>query len=92
MVPEINYYRFNPVDDRRDMQLDETNPTAWLKLEAATDQYIQNNSPAFKKVGERLLLNHSDEKLLDNLNSQQFSRPMGIIQEQIHGKSIKGRK
>ncbi|KAL9999758.1 putative phospholipase A(1) [Helianthus debilis subsp. tardiflorus] len=77
MVPEINYFRFNPVDDRCDMELDETDPTVWLKLEAATDEYIQNNSPAFKKVCERLLLNHSDEKLLDNLNSQQFLKANG---------------
>lgn len=72
MIPEIHYFRFNPVDERCDMELDETDPTVWLKLEAATDEYIKNNSPAFKKVCERLLLNHSDEKLPDNLNPQQF--------------------
>nr|XP_043620589.1 phospholipase A I [Erigeron canadensis] len=77
MVPEIHYFRFNPVDERCDMELDETDPTVWLKLEAATDEYIQNNSPAFKKVCERLLLNQSDEKLPDNLNSQQFLKAKG---------------
>ncbi|KAI3741056.1 hypothetical protein L1987_58723 [Smallanthus sonchifolius] len=77
MIPEIHYFRFNPVDERCDMELDETDPTVWLKLEAATDEYIQSNSPAFKKVCERLLLNHSDEKLLDSLNSQQFFKAKG---------------
>ncbi|XP_076923033.1 phospholipase A I-like [Bidens hawaiensis] len=77
MVPEIHYFRFNPVDDRCDMELDETDPTVWLKLEAATDEYIQNNSPAFKKACERLLLNHIDDKLPDNLNSQQFFKANG---------------
>ncbi|KAK9056382.1 hypothetical protein SSX86_027472 [Deinandra increscens subsp. villosa] len=77
MIPEINYFRFNPVDERCDMELDETDPTVWLKLEAATDEYILNNSPAFKKVCDRLLLNHSDEKLPDNLNSQQFFKAKG---------------
>lgn len=70
------------------MELDETDPTVWLKLESATDEYIQNNSPAFKKVCERLLLNQSDEKLPDNLNSQQFLNtkgPNGIIAKLIAG-------
>ncbi|KAJ0843583.1 putative phospholipase A(1) [Helianthus annuus] len=70
MIPEIHYFRFNPVDERCDMELDETDPTVWLKLEAATDEYINNNSPTFKKVCEKLLLSCSDEKPPDNLNSQ----------------------
>ncbi|KAM0054390.1 putative phospholipase A(1) [Helianthus debilis subsp. tardiflorus] len=70
MIPEIHYFRFNPVDERCDLELDETDPTVWLKLEAATDEYINNNSPTFKKVCEKLLLSCSDEKLPDNLNSQ----------------------
>ncbi|PWA96759.1 phospholipase,galactolipase [Artemisia annua] len=70
MIPEIHYFRFNPVDERCDMELDETDPTIWHKLESATDEYIQNNPQAFKKVCERLLLNHSDEKQPDNLNSK----------------------
>ncbi|KAF5763476.1 putative phospholipase A(1) [Helianthus annuus] len=69
MIPEIHYFRFNPVDERCDMELDETDPTVWLKLEAATDEYINNNSPTFKKVCEKLLLSCSDEKPPDNLNS-----------------------
>ncbi|KAI7755793.1 hypothetical protein M8C21_014917, partial [Ambrosia artemisiifolia] len=77
MIPEIHYFRFNPVDERCDMELDETDPTVWLKLEAATDEYIKNNSPAFKKVCEKLLLSCSDEKLPDNLNSQQFLKAKG---------------
>nr|XP_043611234.1 phospholipase A I-like [Erigeron canadensis] len=72
MIPEIQYYRFNPVDERCDMELDETDPTIWLKLEAATHDYIKNNSSAFKKVCENLLQNNSDEKLPDNLQSQQL--------------------
>ncbi|XP_071714159.1 phospholipase A I [Rutidosis leptorrhynchoides] len=73
MIPEIHYFRFNPVDERCDMELDETDPTVWHKLESATDEYIQSNSPAFKKVCERLLLNQSDEKGPDNLNNSQQS-------------------
>lgn len=43
------------------MELDETDPTVWLKLEAATEEYIQNNSPAFKNLCERLLQNQQDD-------------------------------
>ncbi|XP_024984549.1 phospholipase A I-like isoform X2 [Cynara cardunculus var. scolymus] len=71
MIPEIQYFRFNPVDERCDMELDETDPTIWLKLEAATNDYIQKNSMAFKNVSEKLLQNHNDDKLAVNLHSQQ---------------------
>ncbi|CAL5345811.1 unnamed protein product [Camellia sinensis] len=65
MLPEIHYFRFNPVDERCGMEMDETDPTVWLKLEAATEEYIQNNSSAFKSVCERLLQNQHDEKCLN---------------------------
>lgn len=67
MLPEIHYFRFNPVDERCDMELDETDPAVWLKLEAATEEYIQNNSQAFKNVCERL---QPDEKWSENLKPQ----------------------
>ncbi|KAL6992747.1 Phospholipase A I [Sarracenia purpurea var. burkii] len=73
MLPEIHYFRFNPVDERCDMELDETDPTIWLKLEAATEEYIQCNSHAFKSVCERLLQNQHDEKLSEYLKSQHVS-------------------
>ncbi|KAL7588776.1 hypothetical protein Lser_V15G36611 [Lactuca serriola] len=66
-----------PIQERCDMELDETDHTVWLKLEASTEEYIQNNSTAFKKVCERLLLNHSDEKVLDNLTSQPSLKSRG---------------
>ncbi|OWM83467.1 phospholipase A I isoform X2 [Punica granatum] len=56
MLPEIQYYRFNPVDERCGMELDETDPAVWLKLEAATEEYIQSNSEAFKSACERLIM------------------------------------
>ncbi|KAF7149753.1 hypothetical protein RHSIM_Rhsim02G0110400 [Rhododendron simsii] len=70
MLPEIHYFRFNPVDERCDMELDETDPTVWKKLEAATKDYIQNNSSAMKSVCERLLQNQHEEKLSEYLKSQ----------------------
>lgn len=75
MLPEIQYFRFNPVDERCDMELDETDPTVWLKLEAAVEDYIQNNSESFKNACERLLLPFAhDEKWTENLKSQHFAR------------------
>lgn len=77
MLPEIHYFRFNPVDERCDMELDETDPAVWLKLEAAVEEYIQSNNIAFKNACERLILPYQhDEKWSENFNSLHFSRVM----------------
>ncbi|KAI3870576.1 hypothetical protein MKX03_022769 [Papaver bracteatum] len=52
-----------PVDERCDMELDETDPAIWLKLESATQEYIEENSEAFKNVCDRLLLTDNLDKL-----------------------------
>lgn len=52
------------------MELDETDPAVWLKLEAATDDYIQNTSAAFKNICERLLERPHDEKFSDKKSHQ----------------------
>lgn len=71
MLPEIHYFRFNPVDERCDMELDETDPTNWLKLESAVEEYIQQNHQAFESACERLLLPFQhDEKWSENLKSK----------------------
>ncbi|KAK6149781.1 hypothetical protein DH2020_017306 [Rehmannia glutinosa] len=72
MLPDVHYFRFNPVDERCDMELDETDPAIWLKLEGAADEYIKNNSIAFKNLAERLLESSHDEKSSDSLKSQQI--------------------
>ncbi|KAK8675280.1 hypothetical protein V6N13_033349 [Hibiscus sabdariffa] len=71
MLPEINI----SVDERCDMELDETDPTVWMKLEACVKDYIENNSEALKIACERLLLPFAhDEKWTENLKSQYFAR------------------
>ncbi|KAK7359751.1 hypothetical protein VNO77_01716 [Canavalia gladiata] len=71
MLPEIQYFRFNPVDERCDMELDETDPTIWLKLESAVEEYIQKNHQVFENVCERLLLPFQhEEKWLGNPRSK----------------------
>ncbi|WCJ20245.1 Phospholipase A I [Euphorbia peplus] len=74
MLPEIQYFRFNPVDERCDMELDETDPANWQKLEGAVEEYIDTNSEAFKNVCERLLLPFHEDKLYENFKSQQFHK------------------
>ncbi|CAL1397776.1 unnamed protein product [Linum trigynum] len=75
MLPEIQYFRFNPVDERCDMELDETDPAVWLKLEASVEQYILESSEALKNVCERLVLPlQSDDKLSDTKTQQQRPR------------------
>ncbi|XP_078180654.1 phospholipase A I-like protein isoform X2 [Carex rostrata] len=61
MLPDIQYFRFNPVDERCGMELDETDPTNWQKLEAATEDYIQKNSRAFKNLCEILVPRYQNE-------------------------------
>ncbi|KAG6398197.1 hypothetical protein SASPL_139652 [Salvia splendens] len=70
MLPDVQYFRFNPVDERCDMELDETDPAIWLKLEGATEEYIKNNSMAFKNLAERLLESTLDDKFPDSVKSQ----------------------
>ncbi|KAK9092096.1 hypothetical protein Syun_027007 [Stephania yunnanensis] len=75
MLPEIQYFRFNPVDERFGMELDETDPAVWLKLEAATAEYFENNSAAFKNVCERLILPYqNEEKWSEKMRSQHFPK------------------
>ncbi|CAN6458076.1 unnamed protein product [Victoria cruziana] len=62
VIPDIHYFRFNPVDERCGMELDETDPAVWLKLEAATEEYIQKNIPSFKSLCDRLVPYRDEEK------------------------------
>ncbi|XP_054777187.1 phospholipase A I-like isoform X1 [Prosopis cineraria] len=71
MIPEIQYFRFNPVDERCDMELDETDPMVWKKLEVAVDEYILKNNQEFRNACERLLLPFQhEEKWSENLKSK----------------------
>ncbi|XP_051133924.1 phospholipase A I-like isoform X2 [Andrographis paniculata] len=63
MLPDIQYFRFNPVDERCDMELDETDPAVWLQLENATDEYIENNLTVFRTLTEKLLEGRDEETL-----------------------------
>ncbi|XP_062186520.1 phospholipase A I [Phragmites australis] len=75
MLPEMQYFRFNPVDERCGMELDETDPAIWLKLEAATEEYIQKNFLAFKNLCELLVPRYQEEeKSYDITKSLSFSR------------------
>ncbi|XP_022877963.1 phospholipase A I isoform X2 [Olea europaea var. sylvestris] len=78
MLPSVQYFRFNPVDERCDMELDETDPAVWLKLEDAADEYIKNNTAAFKTVCGRLLESLHDDKFMETVQSQQLLKAKGI--------------
>ena len=63
------------VDDRCGMELDETDPAVWLKLEAATEEYIQKNLQSFKNVCELLVPRYQqEEKSSGIIKSLSFSR------------------
>ncbi|OEL37259.1 Phospholipase A I [Dichanthelium oligosanthes] len=81
MLPEMQYFRFNPVDERCGMELDETDPAIWLKLEAATEEYIQKNFLAFKNLCELLVPRYQEEeKSSDIYKSLSFSRLTSLNQ------------
>lgn len=60
------------VDERCDMELDETDPTIWLRLEAATQDYIQSNSKSFKSLCDKLLENSHEDKLIESQKFQHY--------------------
>lgn len=69
------------VDERCGMELDETDPAIWLKLEAATDEYIQKNFLAFKDLCELLVPRYQEEeKSSDIYKSLSFSRLTSLNQ------------
>ncbi|KAG8099844.1 hypothetical protein GUJ93_ZPchr0013g35958 [Zizania palustris] len=75
MLPEMQYFRFNPVDERCGMELDETDPAVWHKLEAATEEYIQKNFQDFKNVCELLVPRYQEEEKSSEITkSMSFSR------------------
>lgn len=86
MLPDVKYFRFNPVDERCEMELDETDPSVWLKLESATDDYIKNNASSFKVLCERLFENSHDEKFSDILKSQQLLKGKNL--KDVSGPSL----
>ncbi|KAH9616106.1 hypothetical protein KSS87_023938 [Heliosperma pusillum] len=75
MLPDVHYFRFNPVDDRCDMNLDETDPIGWLRLETAAEEYIQQNFEAFKSVCEKLMLPFQQEERCSDGVKSHLSRP-----------------
>lgn len=50
------------------MELDETDPAVWPKLEAATQEYILNCAEEFKRACELLAPPLDEDKLLDKPN------------------------
>jgi hypothetical protein len=69
------------VDERCGMELDETDPTIWLKLEAATDEYIQKNFLSVKNLCELLVPRYQEEeKSSDIYKSLSFSRLTSLNQ------------
>ncbi|KAI3972379.1 hypothetical protein MKW92_046154 [Papaver armeniacum] len=91
LLPEIQYFRFEPVDERCDMELDETDPAIWLKLESATQEYIEENSEAFKNVCHRLLMNcpyghktNLAEMVMDEISPSLGRRRQVLLVEASH--------
>ncbi|KAG7672162.1 hypothetical protein KSW81_005044 [Nannochloris sp. 'desiccata'] len=59
LIPSLKYFRFNPVDPRCSMELDEIDPLKWALLDEATDEFIEENSAEFDAVAAALLKSDS---------------------------------
>jgi hypothetical protein len=69
------------MDERCCMDIDVTDPAIWLKLEAATDEYIQKNFLAFKNLCELLVPRYQEEEKLSAIyNSLSFLRLSSLNQ------------
>ena len=55
LVPNFKYFRFNPLDPRCSMDLDETDPERWVLFEEATDDFINENENEFDAAAVALL-------------------------------------
>ncbi|GMH38521.1 hypothetical protein BSKO_06405 [Bryopsis sp. KO-2023] len=55
MVPGMKYFRFCATDNRCDMALDNVDPEAWEKLEAATGDYLESVSDSLDEAAAILL-------------------------------------
>lgn len=64
LMPDIKYYRINPIDDRCGMELDETDPAIWKRLEAATADYLNLIRPTLDELSLHLMPEpHQQEKM-----------------------------
>eukprot|EP00252_Welwitschia_mirabilis_P012360 TRINITY_DN27388_c0_g1_i1.p1 TRINITY_DN27388_c0_g1~~TRINITY_DN27388_c0_g1_i1.p1 ORF type:complete len:499 (-),score=111.35 TRINITY_DN27388_c0_g1_i1:671-2098(-) len=70
------------------MELDETDPSEWIKLEAATAEYIQANNSEFLAACKRLLPPHHQEEVWpDNTNTYHFlskTKTLGSVHEESY--------
>ena len=76
LVPSLNYFRFDPVDDRCNMDLDEISSEKWEQLEAAADDYVEQKSNLFELAAKTLTGNLPEEK--KNKTQKLSQRPANV--------------
>lgn len=62
LIPETKYFRFNPVDSRCDIELDEIDKQALKKLREATDEYVKSENERFGELCQLLQPDALDEE------------------------------
>ena len=63
MIPETKYFRFNPVDSRCDIDLDEIDKQALKRLREATDEYVKSENERFGELCQLLQPDALDEEI-----------------------------
>lgn len=55
LLPEMKYFRLNPVDPRCEMDLDCVDPQKWIDLEAASDEYVSQVCDTYQEIVDALV-------------------------------------
>jgi hypothetical protein len=63
LIPETKYFRFNPVDSRCDIDLDEIDKQALKRLREATDEYVKSENERFGELCQLLQPDALDEEI-----------------------------
>jgi hypothetical protein len=50
ILPDLRYFRLNPVDIRCEMELDCVDPQKWKELELAADEYVEKSRETYAKI------------------------------------------
>ena len=87
LITSASYCRFNAVDLRCGMALDAIDPAQWALLEAATDEYIQQEDARLDEVSQ-LLLRGLDGPLSPGLQHIRCGAPSPIV-HRLQGVSLR---
>ena len=73
LVPGLKYFRFDPIDARCAMELDEIDPEKWRALDDAVDDYIVKESRKFDVAAA--CLTHDGDPIMGSVGVDEIMKP-----------------